>query len=210
LAREAERLAQKVKGRADSLARQFDRVLQVLEERDYVDGWALTEAGEGLARLYHEADLLITEAMGEGLFDGLGPTDLAGLVSVFTFEARKAGADADPWLPTAELRRRWGRIERLCDALNATEEEAGLPLTRHPDPGFVGVARAWAGGAELGAVIGEDEMSGGDFVRNIKQLIDLLRQVGDMAGEPETARSARMGADRLFRGVVAASSVVGT
>ena len=71
------------------------------------------------------------------------------------------------------------------------------------------LARAWAGGKELAELLGDDEISGGDFVRNVKQLIDLLRQLGDSAPEPETARSARMAADRLFRGVVAASSVVG-
>ena len=52
-------------------------------------------------------------------------------------------------------------------------------------------------------------MSGGDFVRNIKQLIDLLRQLGDVAPVPATAKAARDAADRLFRGVVSASSVVG-
>jgi ATP-dependent RNA helicase HelY len=53
-------------------------------------------------------------------------------------------------------------------------------------------------------------MTGGDFVRNVKQLIDLLRQVGDVAPRPETASTARSAADALFRGVVAASSTVGS
>jgi len=207
LAREAERLARRVKGRSDSLARQFDRVLQVLESHHYVEGWALSESGQGLARLYHESDLLIMECMGDGLFNGLGPADLAGLMSVFVFEARKAG-DGTPWLPTAELRRRWAEIERRAGQLNIVEEDVGLPLTRVPEAGFVTFARAWARGDELAAVIEDQEISGGDFVRNIKQLIDLLRQVGDVASEPEVARSARQAADRLFRGVVAASSVV--
>jgi ATP-dependent RNA helicase HelY len=51
-------------------------------------------------------------------------------------------------------------------------------------------------------------MSGGDFVRNVKQVIDLLRQVAVVAANEETARSARAGAERLLRDVVAASSVV--
>jgi ATP-dependent RNA helicase HelY len=53
-------------------------------------------------------------------------------------------------------------------------------------------------------------MTGGDFVRNIKQLIDLLRQVGDVAAQPKTASAARSAADALYRGVVAASSTVGS
>ena len=51
-------------------------------------------------------------------------------------------------------------------------------------------------------------MSGGDFVRNMKQLIDLLRQVAETAPDPATASTARAAAERLMRGVVAASSVV--
>ncbi len=30
-------------------------------------------------------------------------------------------------------------------------------------------------------------MTGGDFVRNVKQTIDLLRQIGDVAPDPDTA-----------------------
>ena len=55
------------------------------------------------------------------------------------------------------------------------------------------------------AVLG-DEITGGDFVRNTKQLIDLLRQLGDVAADPRTGAICRSAADRLFRGVVEAGS----
>ena len=78
LARDIERLQRRVKGRIESLARQFDRVLRVLEAWGYVDGWSLTDGGERLARLYHESDLLIAECAGQGLFDGLEPRSWPG------------------------------------------------------------------------------------------------------------------------------------
>ena len=56
----------------------------------------------------------------------------------------------------------------------------------------------------------DEDLTGGDFVRNVKQLIDLLRQIGDVAMAAETSRTARSAADALFRGVIAASSTVGT
>ena len=62
-------------------------------------------------------------------------------------------------------------------------------------------------GGPLDQVLDDADLSGGDFVRNAKLLIDLLRQVADAASEPETARSALQAADGIFRGVVAASSV---
>ena len=94
--------------------------------------------------------------------------------------------------------------------LHVAEHDARLPETRRPDPGFTAAIHGWALGNELADVLDDEEMTGGDFVRNVKQLIDLLRQLGDVAPEPATAKSARDAADRLFRGVVAASSVVGS
>jgi ATP-dependent RNA helicase HelY len=208
LTRDLERLERRVKGRLESLARQFDRVLRVLEAWGYVDGWSLTEGGQRLARLYHESDLLIAECLSQGFLDGLGEAEMAGLVSVFTFEARGQGEASTPTFPTPMLRRRWSDIHQLARELNSAEDEAGLPLSRPPDPGFMGSAFAWAAGEELAEVIADEEMSGGDFVRNVKQLIDLLRQIGEAAPEPATSRAARAGADRLMRGVVAASSVL--
>jgi ATP-dependent RNA helicase HelY len=183
-------------------------VLRVLEAWGYVDGWSLTAAGEQLARLYHECDLLIAESLRTGLLDELDPAAIAGLASSFTYEARGAGRGLTPWFPSARVRRRWADLEQLADDLNQAEEEASLPVTRPPDAGFFPLAYAWAAGDDLGDVIADEDMSGGDFVRNVKQLIDLLRQLGDVAPEPATAKSARDAADRLFRGVVSASSLV--
>ncbi|GAC1312759.1 MAG: RNA helicase [Acidimicrobiales bacterium] len=207
---DALRMERSVRGRTESLARQFDRVLRVLEAWGYVDGWALTPAGELLARLYHEADLVVAEALGAGLLDGLDPAAVAGLVSTFTYSARgPEGTGPTPWFPSRRVRERWEALEAIAIDLNRVEDDAGLPLTRPPDAGFVALAHAWAAGEDLAHVIAEEEMSGGDFVRNIKQLVDLLRQLGDLATDPGTAQACRQAAERVFRGVVSASSVVG-
>jgi ATP-dependent RNA helicase HelY len=207
LARDADRLERRIRGRTESLARQFDRVLRVLEAWGYVDGWALTGPGERLARLYHEADLLVAECLEHGLLDALSPAELAALASSFTYETRGPSGSA-PWFPSARLRDGWTAIDQLAAELNDAEDAAGLPMTRRPDPGFIGLAYAWAAGDELATIIADEEISGGDFVRNVKQLIDLVRQLGDIAPDPTTRRTARTTSERLFRGVVAASSIV--
>ena len=52
-------------------------------------------------------------------------------------------------------------------------------------------------------------MTGGDFVRNVKQTIDLLRQIADVAPDPATAATAHAPPPTLcLRGVIAASSIV--
>jgi ATP-dependent RNA helicase HelY len=209
LEKDLRRLERRISGRTESLGHQFDRVLRVLEAWGYVDGWSLTEGGEVLGRIYHECDLLVAEAIRAGLFDGLDPTGVAALASTFTYEARRPEGRPEPWFPSPRLKRRWTELERLATELNLAEDEASLPLTRRPDAGFVAHAHGWAAGEELSEVIVDEAVSGGDFVRNIKQLIDLVRQLGDIAPDPATAKSAREAADRLFRGVVAASSVLG-
>ena len=207
LAGEAERLERRIRGHTESLARQFDRVLRILEEWGYVDGWSLTPAGERLARVYHECDLLVAEALGEGVFDELDAPGVAAMASLFTYESRGPTAFHGGF-PTRGVRDRCDRVEALARDLNRAEEEAGLPVTRVPDSGFVALAHAWAAGRPLHAVIADEAMSGGDFVRNVKQLIDLVRQLAVIAPDPATARTAGQAADALFRGVVAASSVV--
>jgi ATP-dependent RNA helicase HelY len=209
VAREVRDLEDRITARTASISRRFDRIQRILSEWGYLDGWSLTEAGERLARIFHECDLLIAEALGAGLLDDLDPASLAGLVSVFTYEHRSSEAPPAPWFPSPKVRRRWEAIAQLATELRAAEDEAALPPTRMPDPTFVAVAHAWAAGESFRDVLEDEELTGGDFVRNIKQLIDLLRQVGDVAPVASTAEAAKLAADALFRGVVAASSRVG-
>ncbi|MBA2608826.1 MAG: hypothetical protein H0U92_07815 [Actinobacteria bacterium] len=188
-----------------SLGRQLDRVLHVLEQLGFVQDWSLTESGERLSRIYHECDLLIADCLGQALLDGLDPPDLAGLVSVFTFESRNADAIGLP--PGSALNARIAEIEVRHAHVNALEKRAHLPLTRAIDAGFADAARSWARGDALAEVL-EGGLPGGDFVRNIKQLVDLLRQIAIVASDRHTRTIAASAADALFRGVVAASTGV--
>jgi ATP-dependent RNA helicase HelY len=208
LGREIDDIEERVRGRTESLARRFDRVLRLLEAWGYLDGWALTGRGRRLARIYHECDLLVAEALETGLLDGLDPAAMAAMVSCFTYEHRSPTPPPPPWFPSPRVRSRFEALEEIAAELNADEDEAGLTLTRAPDPTFAALAHAWAAGEALDEVLEDEDLSGGDFVRNVKQLVDLLRQVGDVAGDEATGRSARRAAEALHRGVVAASSTV--
>jgi ATP-dependent RNA helicase HelY len=194
--------------RADSLSHQFEQLLSVLEEWGHLDGWSLTPAGELLARIYHESDLLVAEALHQGLLDDLDPATLAGVVASFTYEHRTSAPPPDPWFPPGPMRDRIEATSTIARRLNRDETVAGLPLTRPPDPGFSALAHAWASGGHLDDVLGHDLITGGDFVRNVKQLIDLLRQLGHIAPRPDTAAAARAAANALFRGVIETSSTV--
>jgi ATP-dependent RNA helicase HelY len=199
-----------VRSRTESLARRFDRVLRLLEAWGYLDGWALTEKGGSLGRLYHECDLLVAECLHEGLFDDLDPASLAGLASVFGYEHRSPDPPPAPWFPSPRVRQRYQRIEALSRELAVDEEAAGLELTRPPDPTFLALAHAWAAGERLADVLEAEDVTAGDFVRVVRQLIDLLRQIGDVAPVPATAAAARQAAASLHRDVVAVSASLAT
>jgi ATP-dependent RNA helicase HelY len=99
-------------------------------------------------------------------------------------------------------------VDGIWRDLHVAERDARLPETRRPDPGFTAAVHAWVAGEELADVLDDEEMTGGDFVRNVKQTIDLLRQIADVARQPKTRASAHAAADACLRGVVAASSIV--
>ena len=158
--RDVDDLKVRVKGRSQSIARQFDRVLRILEGWGYVDGWSLTPAGECLARTFHESDLLVVECLMEGALDGLEPAALAGLVSVFTYEHRSPEPAPAPWFPSGVARARWKQIESTSKELRDEEEQAGLTPHRPPDPTFVAVAYAWCAGEAFADVVEAEELSG--------------------------------------------------
>lgn len=81
---------------ASSLEATFTSIHGVLTKRGYTDGWALTERGVRLSGLYHECDLLISQAYETGLLTGLTKAELAAVVSMFTFEQRRVDEEQRP------------------------------------------------------------------------------------------------------------------
>jgi ATP-dependent RNA helicase HelY len=208
IAAEVEHLRSQVRRHTQSVSSSFERVLGLLDDWGYVEGWSLSDAGTTLARLFHECDLLIAESLRRGLLDGRSPTHLAALVSVFVYEHRSAQAPPPPWFPAAVVRERWHEIATLSTEMARAEIVARLPEHRAPDPSFVAVAFAWAAGEGFAEVVETEELSGGDFVRTTKSLVDLLRQIATVAPLGATRRAATQAAERLLRGVVEASSLL--
>ena len=119
-------------------------------------------------------------------------------------------ADGEAHEIAADVKKRWIQIAGMSNELQHAEQADALIVHRAPDPTFVAIAFAWAAGEGFAEVVEDEELTGGDFVRTMKQLIDLLRQLALIAPLAETRRCAEQAADALFRGVVAASSAVDT
>jgi ATP-dependent RNA helicase HelY len=210
LARETEALERRVAGRSHVIARTFDRVCTVLESLDYLSGDTVTVDGRRLAGLYTELDLLAAECLRRGTWDGLSPAELAACVSALCFESRQSDDSrraAPPRLSRSkvpdvltEMGSIWGELDQL-------EKDNGLSFLRLPDSGFAWAAYRWARGARLEAVLTEAaDLTPGDFVRAVKQLLDLLDQIAAAAGG-DLGVVARNAMAALRRGVVAYTAV---
>jgi ATP-dependent RNA helicase HelY len=195
----------RIRTRTETLARQFDRVLGVLEGLGYVEGWEVTPKGHTLARIYGEGDLLIGEALAEGLIDGLSPSEVAAVVSSVVYESRERVPVAGE-MPTASSRERYERLQRIWKKIRRAEDGHQVQLCRELDAGFGVPVFHWAEGKPLEDVLRETEMAPGDFVRNCKQLLDLLRQIEEVA-EPAVADLVGRARDAVQHGVVAYTGV---
>jgi len=186
-----------------SVSAKFDELVQLMQRRGYVSAWNLTDQGRTLARIFHELDLVVAEALTDGLFDELNAAELASLLSTFVYEFRRAEDPPRPIIPKT-LASKWKTLQALSNKIAHDEESSGLSPHRSLDPGLMDVTFAWASGDELIDILNED-LTAGDFVRTMKQLIDLLRQISLVAQLQETRDSALAASQALLRGVVAAS-----
>jgi ATP-dependent RNA helicase HelY len=207
LDRDARTLRRRIEQRTNTIARQFDRVCEVLTSLEYLDGDTVTDRGRGLMRIYTDMDLVAAEALREGLWDGLDASGLAAALSVLVFESRRPDDAVPPRLPGGRVRTVIGETVSLWGELDALERDHRLDFLREPDLGFAWAAYRWAEGDALDDVLGATDLAAGDFVRWMKQLLDLTDQVADAAADTPLRAVAREASGRLRRGVVAYSSL---
>ncbi|MFZ2527017.1 MAG: DEAD/DEAH box helicase [Rhodococcus sp. (in: high G+C Gram-positive bacteria)] len=214
LVREVSQQRQKVAATTNSLSRTFERIVALLTDRGYLTEGpdpSTTDAGERLARIYGETDLLVAECLRQRVWAGLSPAELAAVVSSVVYESRAEAAVAVRG-PTAPSRHALAETVRVCDGLRADEIRHKLPPTREPDLGFVAALYTWVTTqslveALLAAGGGSRDLSAGDFVRWCRQVIDLLDQIRTCAHDPEIVKAAGRAVAAIRRGVVAVDAV---
>lgn len=222
--RELERLRQRYDSRTGSVARQFDRICEILDRLGYLertdhDGvrdYTLTEQGQLLRRLYSERDLVLAQAITEGVIDDLSAPQIAALLSSLLYEARRGEGGEPrryPGGPHGLVAQRARELKYLDEQVLVLCEDAGMDSYLQPlDFGIVDIIYDWACGDSLAQVLEHTELTGGDFVRNAKRLADVLQQIAvaePYMGEQHAmlAARAREAFDAVNRGIVAYSGV---
>ncbi|MGO1445990.1 DEAD/DEAH box helicase [Corynebacterium casei] len=213
--RDLKRLTNTVERATDTLGKTFERIVDLLAQMDYVEFEGLgedrtpviTDEGQRLALIHNECDLLVAQCLKRGVWDDLDPAELAGVVSMCSFENRKE-TSGSPEAATDRMAEAMNATLRIYTELTADEQLHKLPLTRQPEPGFSLALHQWAAGAPLGYCMSAAAESGadltpGDFVRHCRQAVDLLQQVAKTAYTDELKANARRAVDAIQRGVVA-------
>ena len=211
---ELTKLQSHVDNTTDTLGKEFDRIINLLSEMNYVEYHnnqpQVTDEGERLALIHNESDLLVAQCLKRGVWDNLDPAELAGVISLCTFENRRetrgeAVGATDPMVDAMN------HTIRIWEELSYDERRHQLPITKEPEPAFALAIHQWAAGAPLGYCLAAAAESGaeltpGDFVRQARQVIDLLDQIRLTAYNDTTAYNARQAITAIRRGVVAIGS----
>ncbi len=210
LRRKADKTRQQIEARTGTVARIFDRVVDVLAALDYVavdrDGTTrLTTAGATMRRIYGERDLLVAESLRLGIWSPLDPASLAALACCLVYEPRRDDG-GDHALPRGAFRTALGETQSLWARLDDLERDHRLPGSEPVATGLAQAMHSWARGVALDRVLVEADLAAGDFVRWAKQTIDLLDQLSIVA-DPPVATTARAALDAVRRGIVAYSTV---
>lgn len=193
----------RIEGRTSSLARQFDRLTDLLQELGYLEreGEELvpTASGLRLRHLFSDRDLLIAECLEHGAWQGLDPAGLAALVSAAVHEARRDDR-APEVIPDPAVDAALAASARIAADLQVAQSRHGLDATPPPDPAISAIVHRWARGDHFAAALNGSDLPPGDFVRHCRQVIDLLSQ---LTSDQQLGAAARAAIASVRRGLVA-------
>ncbi|HLP23848.1 MAG TPA: helicase-related protein, partial [Microbacteriaceae bacterium] len=204
LRRDTDALQRQVRTRTGTVSRVFERILRLLVQLGYLDEQdRLSESGVQLGRIYGERDLLVSECVRRGVWEGIDAPSFAALAAALVYEPRREERrTADRTLPPGFFRTALHATEDVWVELDELEEELALPRTDGLATGLSTAMHLWARGSSLATVLSEADLAAGDFVRWTKQTIDLLDQIGGL-GIPDLSATARNAVDSIRRGVIA-------
>lgn len=203
LRKETAGLAARMESRTNVIPKTFDLVNSVLVELDYLAAGKLTRKGIALTKIYAESDLFLAELLDSELLEGINASDLVGLLSGLIYEGR-GEKSRTPRLPKS-LDLLLPEVVKIWSRIIAVEESVGLNTQREPNFDLAWSAYRWANGNSLQSILRETDIVVGDFVRAMRQIIDLLGQLAN--ARPELQTTVKEALKRIDRGVIAYSAV---
>ncbi len=211
LEKDTQGLRRQINRRTNTISQVFERIVRLLAEYDYVaeddrNDFYLTDRGQSLRRIYGEKDFLLSLCLEDNFLNGLDPAATAATVSAIVFEAKRDSTEILAKYPRKNMEEALMVLTRTWVQLTANEEQYKLSQTPPLDFGLVWPTYKWARGETLAKSLDGTGLAAGDFVRWIKQVIDVLDQITHVAEDDSHIRTqCERAINLLRRGVVASS-----
>ena len=188
-----------------SLSNKCDEILRLLTEIDYIgikdDQVILQNKSFILKEIHSEQDLLISETIVRGILDDCDSDELPAILSSFIYQPRRDEYEIPNNL-SSKIRDKAKDITALANQLVATEVKYKIEYVKTPHFGIAEQMKKWAQGESLQKILRNSDLAAGDFVRNAKQITDLLRQISRLKID-KVSKAASESVAKINRGVVA-------
>jgi superfamily II RNA helicase len=183
--------AERAERRGDRLSNaamaELNATIYVLRTLGYIGvDDALTVRGRMLRAIFHPAGMLICELLFRGALDELSPSELAEVISWFTFDSDRSLRNA-MFLPPAVF-----QVRRVAQRIQREVQDFELDEAMDLSPGIVdafhSVALNWARGTSLSGLLRRIDLAEGDLLVTLNQTIDLLQQTQSALAQTLDAR----------------------
>ncbi len=165
----------------ESRVRFLDPMISVLKSFGFLTREGkVTPKGALMKLIFNENSMLIAQILHDGVLDGLKVEEKAAVLSTFVYESRYP---RDKWVRKKLGESIYGiyrNIVRLDRQISRKEEKLGIPRDfsmRVLSSQLMVPTLRWAKGHGLVESIRGSKVSEGDFIRGMRRLVDLCRQI---------------------------------
>lgn len=181
-------LSKQLKRQQEIYLKEFDALTRVLQyfgrlkpDRQH---WQITPLGELTGHIRAQNDLLISLVIESIDYNAFSPVEIAAIFSTLVFEPRRhMQHDLSPC--SKKVRQFFKEMLYIADDLRYVQEEENIRLPITVEFDFAPLVILWGQGARWSNLFKFTEMTDGDVVRAMRQLIDLLRQIAMLPHAPD-------------------------
>lgn len=177
----------------------FEHRAKVLHHFGYLDfpNQKVTEAGKWLADVRVDRPLLVGEALRHGLFQNIGPTQVAGLMAGLASDGDRNYGElylSDKILEILD------KFEGIAFQVADIEWKNGIEPAPEMNFSAIATAEAWAKGMSWDELVSRTKAEEGDLVRLLSRTGEALLQIAALKKtQPEVAALASQTADIVLR-----------
>ena len=184
LVKKQAKIINKLKEKKLTLSTQFLNIVNLLIKRGFLDNInnqiKITSKGTILTGLSTEADLLISEVLDSGALDNVSPNNLCIAISWISHNSRGDSSGEPPTIwPNDDLFDLYLKFSEIAVEISKDERRYNVAASRGLDFGLTYPVHKWSQGKALHEII-NNELMGGDFIKNILHIVDILNHVSSI------------------------------